>query len=184
MAEVQALSPGRCLLLELPPEMRPHIHSYLDEITTFTLKKVVLQDKQRVFRLKDNTPTPAVQLICRTIRDETWSLLYPATRVSLTICDQGFRAIKSKYERDRHEAYKKLEKLANSTSISSARELVVRLQSTSTSGEVMGAELVRALIEVRGCIEAAGNLQQVKIVIPLCCRHTVVGRLCRAVVAM
>nr|OQO28262.1 hypothetical protein B0A51_04352 [Rachicladosporium sp. CCFEE 5018] len=184
MTDSQSTALGRCLLLELPPELRLIIYSYLDEVTTFTLKHVVVQDKVFLFRLKDVTDTLIIQSICRTIRDESLSLLHPAARYALTIDDNAYKATKVKGERKRQTAYEQLDLLSNSTHFAQVRELVVDIRSSGRSGKVMSDWLVTAVHEVMRRIEKAEKLERLKIIIPFGTRGTVYSTLCRAVVEM
>ncbi|OQO09173.1 hypothetical protein B0A48_06064 [Cryoendolithus antarcticus] len=166
MTDSRSTDRGRCLLLELPPELRLIIYSYLDEVTTFTLNHIVVQDKAFLFRLKDATDTLVIQSICRTIRDESWSLLHPAARYALTIDDNAYKATKVKGERKRQTAYEKLDLLSNSTHFAQVRELVVNIRSSGRSGKVMSDWLVTAVHEVVRRIERAETLECLKIIIP------------------
>nr|OQO24605.1 hypothetical protein B0A51_08740 [Rachicladosporium sp. CCFEE 5018] len=160
-------------LTSFSDELRLIIYSYLDEVTTFTLKHVVVQDKVFLFRLKDVTDTLIIQSICRTIRDESLSLLHPAARYALTIDDNAYKATKVKGERKRQTAYEQLDLLSNSTHFAQVRELVVNIRSSGRSGKVMSDWLVTAVHEVMRRIEKAEKLERLKIIIPFGTRGTV-----------
>ncbi|OQO12990.1 hypothetical protein B0A48_02454 [Cryoendolithus antarcticus] len=176
--------PGRCLLLEIPPELRLNIYIYIDGISEFAPKHSVVHDKDGNFRLKPSPPAPAISAVCRTIRNECLpiSITYPS--YSLDILDHEMMVTRDQYTRQRRLEYEGLALVSDCAPIFATKEITISIQCNRPRGKATCSNILAAVLEIIYLIEKAKNLQRVCFRLPKSTCGEVFEQLCSMISLM
>ncbi|KAK6430004.1 hypothetical protein LTR95_013846 [Oleoguttula sp. CCFEE 5521] len=140
--------PGRCLLLEIPRELRLNIYRYIDGISGFAPKHLIVHDKDGNFRLKPSPPAPAIYAVCRTIHNESLPVSSSHASYSLDIVDQELMASWNQDIRRRRPEYSCLDLLSDCAPIFATNDVTISIQCIRPRGEATRTNILAATLEI------------------------------------
>nr|OQO28897.1 hypothetical protein B0A51_03224 [Rachicladosporium sp. CCFEE 5018] len=174
----------RCLLLEIPPELRLNIYKYLDGISDYAPKHLVVHDREGNFRLKPSPPAPAIYAVCRTIRNECLPIKISHTSYSLDILDHEMMVTQNQDTRQRRLEYEGLALVSDCAPIFATKEVTISIQCSRPRGKATCSNILAAVPEIIYLIEKAKNVQRVCFRLPKSTRGEIFEQLCSMILLM
>ncbi|OQO09171.1 hypothetical protein B0A48_06062 [Cryoendolithus antarcticus] len=156
---------GRCLLLELPPELRLEIYHHLIDPATAKAICTVVLDTKGEFRLRCEQNQRAVLLTCRIIYMEYRPLIRPAQSSKIHIDMDNFRSSPKSETRRLRSTHAPLHRLQENAQILEATSLIVYIDGRTTGGNVMRERLWVAVEKTFRTIAKAQELRTLKVCI-------------------